>query len=42
MADLNTPSATGSSASNLLGNYYDKVLIENLYPDLRFSADFQR
>src|SRR3990167_4087476 len=36
MADLATPSTTGSSSSTLLGTYYDKVLIENLYPDLRF------
>lgn len=35
MADLATPSTTGSSSSYLLGLYYDKVLIKNLSPELR-------
>lgn len=35
MADLNAPSTTGSSSIYLLGIYYDKVLIKNLYPELR-------
>lgn len=36
MSDLRNPSTTGSSASSLLGIYYDKVLLENLYPELKF------
>lgn len=37
MADLHGPSLASSGGSaNLLGIYYDKVLLENLYPTLRF------
>ena len=35
MSDLCTPSTTASSSSSLLGIYYDKVLLENLYPETR-------
>ncbi len=33
--DLSAPSTTASSSSYLLGIYYDKVLLENLYPSTR-------
>ena len=34
--DLSAPSTTASSSIYLLGAYYDRVLLENLYPELRF------